>query len=266
MAKPARRTLPKADPSSLPTGDSAAGRPVEYAVLCGPEDAAAVWAAHELTRRGLPVRVITTEELVYSASLTHRLSADGSTVAVRLADGSILGPGLRGTLNRVVRLPCAHLAATDEKDRDYVLSELHAVLTSLLFALPGVVVGRADPRGLSGAWWRPAEWLVAAGRSGMISVGYRSGGFDEISGRQTVLVVGAAVVTPSGIDIPTDVVVGCQRLAERHGGGLLGLDFAVEGSTWAFERATPWPDLRPGGALLADALHATLLSRERVPA
>ena len=258
--------MPKADPSSLPTGDSAAGRPVEYAVLCGPEDAAAVWAAHELTRRGLPVRVITTEELVYSASLTHRLSADGSTVAVRLADGSILGPGLRGTLNRVVRFPRAHLAATDEKDRDYVLSELHAVLTSLLFALPGVVVGRADPRGLSGAWWRPAEWLVAAGRSGMISVGYRSGGFDEISGQQTVLVVGAAVVTPSGIDIPTDVVVGCQRLAERHGGGLLGLDFAVEGSTWAFERATPWPDLRPGGALLADALHATLLSRERVPA
>jgi len=258
--------LPKADPSSLPTGDSAAGRPVEYAVLCGPEDAAAVWAAHELTRRGLPVRVITTEELVYSASLTHRLSADGSTVAVRLADGSILGPGLRGTLNRVVRLPRAHLAATDEKDHDYVLSELHAVLTSLLFALPGVVVGRADPRGLSGAWWRPAEWLVAAGRSGLISVGYRSGGFDEISGQQTVLVVGAAVVAPSGVDIPTDVVVGCQRLAERHGGGLLGLDFAVEGSTWAFKRATPWPDLRPGGALLADALHATLLSRERVPA
>jgi hypothetical protein len=266
MAKPARRTLPKADPSSLPTGDSAAGRPVEYAVLCGPGDAAAVWAAHELTRRGLPVRVITTEELVYSASLTHRLSADGSTVAVRLADGSILGPGLRGTLNRVVRLPRAHLAATDEKDRDYVLSELHAVLTSLLFALPGVVVGRADPRGLSGAWWRPAEWLVAAGRSGLISVGYRSGGFDEISGQQTVLVVGAAIVAPSGVDIPTDVVVGCQRLAERHGGGLLGLDFAVEGSTWAFKRATPWPDLRPGGALLADALHATLLSRERVPA
>ena len=258
--------MPRPDPSRGPTSSREPGHRVEYAVLCGPEDAAAVWAAHELTRRGLPVRVITTEELVYSASLTHRLSADGSTVAVRLADGSILGPGLRGTLNRVVRLPRAHLAATDEKDRDYVLSELHAVLTSLLFALPGVVVGRADPRGLSGAWWRPAEWLVAAGRSGLISVGYRSGGFDEISGRQTVLVVGAAVVTPSGIDIPTDVVVGCQRLAERHGGGLLGLDFAVEGSTWAFERATPWPDLRPGGALLADALHATLLSRERVPA
>ncbi|HEY6742014.1 MAG TPA: hypothetical protein VI110_06615 [Lapillicoccus sp.] len=266
MAKPAKRTLPKADPSIVPILNNPAGRPVEYAVLCGPEDAAAVWAAHELTRRGLPVRVVTIEELVYSASLTHRLSADGSTVAVRLADGSILGPGLCGTLNRIVRLPRAHLAATDEKDRDYVLSELHAVLTSLLFALPGVVVGRADPRGLSGAWWRPAEWLVAAGRSGLISVGYRSGGCDEISGRQTVLVVGAAVLTPSGVDIPTDVVVGCQRLAERHGGGLLGLDFAVEGSTWAFERATPWPDLRPGGALLADALHATLLSREPVPA
>jgi hypothetical protein len=259
--------LPKADPSIVPTPDNAPGRPVEYAVLCGPEDAAAAWAADELTRRGLPVRVVTTEELVYSTSLTHRLAADGSTVAVRLADGGMLGPGLRGTLNRVVRLPRAHLAATSDRDRDYVLTELHAVLTSLLFALPGVVVGRADPRGLSGAWWRPAEWLVAAGRSGLIGVGFRSGGSDEITGRQTVLVVGGVVVVaPSGVDVPSDVVVGCQALAERHGSGLLGLDFAVHGSTWAFEGATPWPDLRRGGALLADALHATLLAREPVPA
>ena len=256
--------MPKADPSVGPIPDSAPDRPVEYAVLCGPEDASAVWAARELTRRGLPVRVVTTEELVYSTSLTHRLSADGATVGVRLADGSVLGPDLRGTLNRVVRLPRAHLASTAQKDRDYVLTELHAVLTSLLFALPGVVVGRTDPRGLSGAWWRPAEWLVAAGQSGVRGVGFRSGGCDEITGRQTVLVVGGVVVATSGVEVPSDVIVGCRALAERHGSGLLGMDFAVQGSTWAFERATPWPDLRRGGGLLAEALHAALLAREPV--
>jgi hypothetical protein len=256
--------LPKADPTVGSRPASGAGRPVEYAVLCGPEDTSAVWAAQELTGRGLPVRVVTTEELVYSISLTHRLFADRATVAVRLADGSIFGPDLHGTLNRVVRLPRAHLAGTSETDRDYVLTELHAVLASLLFALPGVVVGRAHPRGLSGAWWRPAEWLVAAGQSGLMGVGFRSGGSDEITRRHTVLVVERTMVAPSGVDVPSDVMVGCQTLAERHGGGLLGLDFAVHGSTWAFERATPWPDLRPGGALLADALHATLMAREPV--
>jgi hypothetical protein len=264
-AKPARRTLPKADPSVGPPPDGGPRRPVEYAVLCGPEDVSAVWAARELTRRGVPVRLVTTEELVYSVSLTHRPASDGPRVAVRLTDGSVLGPDLRGTLNRVVRLPLDHLAATSESDRDYVLSELHAVLTSLLHALPGVVVGRADPRGLCGAWWRPAEWLVAAGRSGLTGVGYRSGGSDQITETRTVLVVGGAVVGSSGIDVPRDVAAGCRELAERHGGGLLGMDFAVHGSTWAFERATPWPDLRPGGALLADALHVALLTREPVP-
>ena len=223
-----------------------------------------MWAARELGRRGLPVRVVTTEELVYSTSLIHRLSAEDPAAEVRLADGSVLGPDLRGTLNRVVRLPRAHLAATPETDRDYVLTELHAVLTSLLSALPGVVVGRADPRGLSGAWWRPAEWLVAAAQSGLTGVGYRSGGSDEITDKRTVLVVGDAVVESLGAEVPRDVVVGCQALAERHGGGLLGMDFAVHGSTWAFVQATPWPDLRPGGALLADALHAGLLAREPV--
>jgi hypothetical protein len=257
--------LPKADPSVGRSSEGRPGQAVEYAVLCGPEDASAVWAGGELRRRGLSVRLVTTEELVYSAGLTHRLSAHGTTVAVRLPDGSVLGPDLRGTLNRIVRLPRAHLAATPESDRDYVLTELHAVLTSLLHALPGAVVGRADPRGLSGAWWRPAEWLVAAGRSGLTGVGYRSGGSDEIPERRTLFVVGGTVVGSSGVEVPPDVAVGCRALAERHGGGLLGMDFALDGSMWAFERATPWPDLRPGGALLADALQSALLAREPVP-
>ncbi len=257
--------MPKGDPSVSPIPEAGRKRPVEYAVLCGPEDASAVWAARELTLRGLRVRVVTTEEIVYSSSLVHCLCADGSTVAVRLADGSVLGPDLRGTLNRVVRLPHAHLAATSENDREYVLAELHAVLTSLLFALPGVVVGRADPRGLSGAWWRPTEWLVAAGRSGLLGVAYRSGGSDEITGRVTIYVVGGTVVASSDVAVPNEVIAGSVALAERHGGGLLGMDFAVHGSTWAFERATPWPDLGAGGAALVDALHATLLAREPVP-
>ena len=243
--------MPRVDPEPV--------QPVEYAVLCGPEDAAAVWAAHELTRRGPRVRVITTEELVYSAGLVHSVGRAGSTVAVRLADGSVLGPDLRGTLNRVLRIPRSHLAATNENDRDYVLGELQAVLTSLLSALPGVVVGRADPRGLSGAWWRPAEWMVAAARSGLTTVGYRSGGADESGPTSTVLVVTGEVIGP---DLPESVTDACRALADRHGGGVLGIDLLAE--SWTFVGATPWPDLRLGGAAVVDALHTAMV--ELVPA
>jgi hypothetical protein len=256
--------LRRTDPSNGPAIAGETDRPVEYAVLCGPEDAAAVWAAHGLGRRGLPVRLVTTEELVYSSSLTHTVTRDGSTVAVRLSDGSVLGPDLRGTLNRVLRIPRGHLTGTSEQDRDYLVVELQAVLTSLLHALPGTVVGRADPRGLCGAWWRPAEWMVAAGQAGLAGVGYRSGGADDISPTRTVLVVAGHVVTPDGVVVPDDVAAGCRSLAARHGGGVLGVELAVNGPEWAFVGATPWPDLRPGGTALIDLLHAALVARERV--
>ena len=243
-----------------------AGPDLEYAVLCGPEDASALWAAGRLRDRGVPLRVVTVEELVYAPSLRYATVGTGVVTEVRLADGTVLGPSLRGTLNRVTRLPSAHLGATHATDRDYLLQELHAVLVSLLHAWPGVVIGRADPRGLCGAWWRPAEWMVAAGQSGLVGVGYRSGGADEVPVTQTVLVVGDEVIEPVGVELPDAVVAGSRTLAARHGGGLLGLDFAVDGHTWAFRGATPWPDLRPGGTAVVDALHAALLDRVPVPA
>lgn len=243
-----------------------AGPDLEYAVLCGPEDASALWAAGRLRDRGVPLRVVTVEELVYAPSIRYATVGTGVVTEVRLADGTVLGPSLRGTLNRVTRLPSAHLGATHATDRDYLLQELHAVLVSLLHAWPGVVIGRAHPRGLCGAWWRPAEWMVAAGQAGLIGVGFRSGGADEVPATQTVLVVAGEVVAATGVDLPESVVIGSRTLAARHGGGLLGLDFAVDGHTWAFCGATPWPDLRPGGTAVIDTLHAALLDRQPVPA
>lgn len=237
-----------------------------YAVLCGPEDGSALWAAARLREHGVPLRVVTTEELVYAPSIRYATTRTGVTTRVRLADGTLLGAGLRGTLNRTVRIPSAHLDATPAAERDYVLQELHAVLVSLLHAWPGVVVGRADPRGLSGAWWRPAEWMVAAGRSGLSGAGYRSGGVDEATVVGTLLVVAGEVVAPVGLDPPGDVVAGCRELARRHGCGLIGVDFGVDVGGWTFQGATPWPDLRPGGDAVIDALCAALLARDPVPA
>jgi hypothetical protein len=243
-----------------------AGRDLEYAVLCGPEDGSALWAAGRLRDRGVPVRVVTVEELAYAPSIRYATVGTRVVTEVRLADGTMLGPSLRGTLNRVTRLPSAHLVGTPATDRDYLLQELHAVLVSLLHAWPGVVIGRVDPRGLCGAWWRPAEWMVAAGQAGLVGAGYRSGGADEVPATQTVLVVAGEVVAATGVDLPESVVIGSRTLAARHGGGLLGLDFAVDGHTWVFCGATPCPDLRTGGTAVIDTLHAALLDRQPVPA
>ena len=88
-------------------------------MLCGPEDRSALWAAQALQDRGLPVRVVTTQEVVYSTSLRHTVAFGEVTTAVRLADGTLLGPDLRGTLNRMTWVPTEHLAGAEPADRDY---------------------------------------------------------------------------------------------------------------------------------------------------
>jgi hypothetical protein len=241
---------------------------VRYAVLCGPEDASAVWAAGALAAHGLPVRLVTTEELVYSTSFTHTLTAAGVVrTAVRLRDGSVVGPHLLGTLNRVTWIPSDHLAGASVTDREYAVQELFALLTSVFHGLPGTVLGRPDARGLCGAWWRPAEWMVEASRAGLRCVGHRTGMVDALpADRVTVLAIQGRVVdgTPAAA-LPEEVRDGCARLAGRHGSGLLGIDLVPHGGSWLFAAATPVPDLRVGGPMVVAALAEALASGAPAP-
>lgn len=261
--------MPRADEEPhAGAGRSAHAGRVEYAVVCGPEDAPAVWAAGALAARGLRVRLVTTEELIYSTSFTHTVRAGLVTSAVRLPDGAVLGPDLRGTLNRVTRIPTEHLAGAAQADREYALQELHALLTSVLYALPGPVLGRPDARGLCGAWWRPAEWMVEAGRAGLRCVGYRSGAVDPLptTARVTVLIIGGRVVVTDPVGaLPNAVRKGCARLAARHGSGLLGVDLALDDETWLFAGGTPLPDLRAGRDAGVEAMVAALLAGAPTP-
>jgi hypothetical protein len=244
---------------------------VQYAVLCGPEDRSAVWAAGCLRAQGLPVRLVTTQELVYSASLVHTVGAEGTTASVRLGDGAVLGPDLRGTLNRMTWVPTAHLSGASSVDQQYAQQELQAVLTSLVHGLPGVVLGRPHGRGICGAWWRPVEWLVEAGRVGLRGHGYRSGAPEDLAAAVAgagvgVVVVDGELVGPPGWTAPEDVVAGCLALAARHGSGLVGLTLLPDAGGWALATGTPLPDLEALGAPLVDALHRRLLATSRVAA
>lgn len=256
--------------------DDPGDEPIRYAVVCAPADESGPWLAHELRGRGIPARVVTIEELVYSTSLTHEVRLAGTSARVRLADGNVFGPDLVGTVNRVTVLPTDHLRGTAAPDRAYATQELQATLLSLLGGLPGAVLGRPDPRGLSGAWWRPAEWMIRAGQAGLTGAGYRrvvSGAVDEpwSTALVQVLVVGREVICD--LPVPADVAAGCHRLAVAHGGGLLGVDFVVDGpdvSRWRCAGGTPLPDLRRGGDRVVSAVLAVIASsftvRERVSA
>ena len=141
--------------------------------------------------------VVTTEELVYArASGTEhpRRSDDlGYALAGRTAS---LGPGLRGTLNRVVRIPSAHSADRTRPTASTPPGAVRAPRSACSTRCP------ASSRAAGPAW--ALRRLVAAGgvdgrrrasRPG--GAGYRSGGADgPPPAARTVLVVAGAVVAP----------------------------------------------------------------------
>src|SRR5215212_10128202 len=119
--------------------------------LCNSDDIAALWTYRELTRRGRPMELITADALAFALRWEHRLGHGGVDTEVTLADGrTISAAGVGAVLNRLRTLPFAHLRA-DAGDRDYAATEMHALFASWLAALPGPVLNRATPAGLSGS-------------------------------------------------------------------------------------------------------------------
>ena len=233
---------------------------VHHAVLCSPGDASGPWAKESLQARGIEgVRLVTAEEIVYSTRIVHRQARGAVSTEITLPDGAVLGPDLRSVLNRIITVPAGHLARTDETERSYAVQEIHALLTSVLASLPGVV-NAGGPRGLPGPWMRPAEWFRAAARAGLPGVGYRSG--EPPSDRPTpdvrLLVIGSEVIAAGQRAVPEQVELGCRELSRQVGARILGVDFVSD--RWAFTGASPTPDLRWAGEPGADALFRLMTS------
>ena len=234
-------------------------------VLCEADDYAGRWAAAGLLQRGLPVELVLADQLARAPRWQHLVGSSGATSSVVLNDGRLIeSAAVSGTLNRLITTPAWQFASASESDREYAAQELFSLWLSWLWSLPGAMLNRPTPQGLSGCWRHDSEWAVLAARSGLRTPPYRMTS-SEPNGRQllpeeeldedrvsTAFVVGDQVVAgPQQAAVNT----GCQRLGEASRTALLGVDLMVDQrADWTFLQATPLPDLRLGGDVLLDAV------------
>jgi hypothetical protein len=204
---------------------------------------------------------VTADVLVTALRWEHRLSSAGVTARVTLADGRLIDTDqTRGVLNRLVALPDAHLRLAAPRDREYARQEFLALFLSWLQTLPGPVLNRPTPQGLSGPWLHDGEWACLAAKAGLptgpflqsSANGEGQPGEKKPQPIKTVFVVGDRVI---GRAIPARIQEGSRQLARAAGVALLGISFGESpADPWVFAAASPLPDLRLGGKELLAAL------------
>ena len=243
-----------------------------WLLLCEADDGDGPWAQRGLRERGLaPVELVTSDALVSARRWEHRVGENGASINVELADGRLIqGDRVHGVLNRLVAIPPAPLEHAAEPDRGYATQELYAFFLSWLHALPGRVVNRPSPQGLSGCWLERSEWLILAARAGLHTSAYRGAssaglpppGASRRGGdkRRHLIVVGERALGPPGV--LAAVIGGCARLSQLVDAAILEVEFVVQhDGRWAFENATTLPLLRPGGERMLDLLASALTGR-----
>lgn len=231
-----------------------------WLVLCHTDDLPALWVHEGLKTRGLePLELVSAESLAFSLQWEHRIATEGASIRITLADGrQISSERIFGAINRIQFAPMPHWRWASAPDKDYVQQELAAFYTSWLAGLPGPVLNPATAVGLSGAWYRQAQWMKLAAQAGLDAPAYHSGAAPAPAGhnRRKVIVAGGTV---TGTGVPDAVVEGSRRLACLSKTPLLGIDFETQPSgAWQFAGATNMPDLRPGGAAVVDSLKSAL--------
>lgn len=240
-----------------------------WLVLCSSSDPSALWAYEGLKQLGVtPLELVLAESLAYSSHWEHRLEDSGTHLKIVLPDGRVLcSSRIRGAINRLLAPPpgVAELAAAC--DREYAQAELQAFYLSWLHGLPGVVINRPTPNGLSGSWYHPSEWVLRANRAGLPTPIYRQSGHDAPETCYgSPAPTGAALLNlitfrgqVFGGTVPDSISRPCATLAQGTGTDLLGIQlYAGESGQWTFASATPTPDLSIGGMPLLQRLAQAL--------
>jgi len=244
-----------------------------WIVLCSATDTSALWAYQGLRQLGIaPLELVTAEALSTATHWEHSLNG-GAHVTIRLADGrTICSSNIRGVLNRLSGPAPELLQRAVEADREYVQAEMYAFYLSWVHSLPGVVINRPTPLGLSGPWHHPSEWVYRASRAGLPTPPYRLSGRDSLDEAfGTLAPKGATTLTlitlcgrVYGGFVPDSTARGCASLAESAGTDVLGISlFLNSDARWTFAGAMPLPDLTVGGEPLLRALSSKLIEGAR---
>jgi hypothetical protein len=244
-----------------------------WLVLCSSEDQSAIWAYQGLKQLGVaPLELVTAESLACS-QWEHRLSGNDTVIRITLANGKVIdGAEVKGALNRLHGPSPYALQKAADSDREYAQAELTAFYLSWLHGLPGVVINRPTPMGLSGAWLHSSEWTLRAARAGLRTRRYRQSAGDDRgamsvrcggrdsgrrdSGRQSVIALRHGVF---GGLVPNAVARACGKMVVDAGAEMLGMELVCEGGEWTFADAMPTPDLRVGGAPLLRCMAEILM-------
>jgi hypothetical protein len=243
-------------------------------ILCGSNDQPAIWAYEGLKAAGLePLEVVSAEMLGAAESWDHFVGKEGAHIDIKLPDGRVIySKEISGVLNRLLMISPSHLHAAAPSDREYAIQEFSAFFCSWLYCLPGKVINRPTPQGLSGGWRHISEWVYLAGLAGLPALDYRKKSRDVsmdpvLETRlvpydipfKTLFAVDGEVTGPQ---MPGEIYEGCRKLQELSGSALLGIEFIQDAeSGWRFVGATPSPDLRLGGDDLLDRLGKVLKNR-----
>jgi hypothetical protein len=245
-----------------------------WIVFCSSSDHSAIWAFEGLQRRGLaPLELVTTECLGVARFWEHRVGAGGAHLKIGLHDGRTLcSSQIRGALNRIAAPAPTLIQHAVESDREYATAEMQAFYLSWLNAVPGNVVNRPTPQGMSGAWHHISEWALIANRCGFNVPRYRQTDLDPMErGYASLAPYGAAVTSLVVLDgvgvfgppVPPQTAASCQALAKAEKNAILGVNvYQDPAGDWLFAGATPTPWLPLGGDALLDGL-VTLLTRSR---
>ncbi len=245
-----------------------------WLVISSSSDPSGIWCWQGLRQMGLaPLEFVTAESLASRCRWEHRLGSEGTSLTISLADGRVFTSStIRGVLNRLHAPSPLAFDRAAASDRDYAQAEIFAFYLSWLYSLPGNVINRPVPSGLSGPWLHPSEWMMRAARAGLRTPAYRQSSHDGTAATSqpcvhlpadprimnNVIVFGGEVF---GGLVPDSIAQACIRLLEESDTALLGISLCTDDhGRWTFAGATPTPDLRCGGVPLLRHLARTLVS------
>jgi hypothetical protein len=237
-------------------------------ILCEDGDVAALWAAEQFRRLGLPADVLPSSALGAARRWDHRIDECGARIEIELADGRRLSSDSPAPiLNRLSVVPLRTLRAAAGSDYGYAVQEMSAFYLSWLHAWPATVINRPSPQGLGGQHRHPSAWIAMAAEAGLATLPWVQGSDDppERSWMTTRPAEATAFVVAGRIVLPTVLAPTLgeplARLGRRAGPALIGIDFVRgENGDWTMSAASPYPNLMLGGEPLIAALTEALLA------